>query len=181
MKLVISYDLADKIKEAKTGFSLKRCCKRVLFYTGISMAIGIPINIVANAETSKYLSDIVAYLGCHSAMTCVNQIILKDLLKKYAENEIAALSSKLPQINVNASTKDLLEAYPYKTEYNFNYAGGGLEQKKYINVPVSDVWGEREMSVVQEHTLGSKEYVLSLGFPDEEKVYSLGTKRMINK
>lgn len=181
MKLVISYDLPDKIKEAKTGFSLKRCSKRVLFYTGVNAAIVFPINALSAENPDKYLIDLLAYLGCHSTLTAFNQAIMSDIYKKMASSEIDQLSQTIKQINVNASCDELLQAQPYKTEYNFDFKTGSLEQKKYINISVNDIWGERDVSIMQEHIFGSKDYILSLGTPEEKKIYSFGSKKMIKK
>ena len=45
----------------------------------------------------------------------------------------------------------------------------------------TQVLSERVRYLVQEHTLGSKEYSLSHGEPEEKKVYSLGTKKTMQK
>ena len=61
----------------------------------------------------------------------------------------------------------LCEAYLYDTEYSLNTEGKvpAIEQKKYIMVPVWEYGEEKEVSIVQEHILGTKEYTISCGSP----------------
>jgi len=50
-------------------------------------------------------------------------------------------------------------------------------EKKYINVPVYDSIGDiKTVSIEQEHIIGSKQYVLSLGSPNQ--VRSLAPQAM---
>lgn len=44
-------------------------------------------------------------------------------------------------------------------------------------VPVHNDWGNNERSLVQEHVVGTRDYVLSYGEPEKNKVYSYGRRR----
>lgn len=181
MKLTMAYDLPDKIKEANQGYSLKRCIKRGLTLVGINTAIGIPINLCAGAAPEKYLSDLLIYIGIHTATTGIPAVMLKEATQELAELKLTRLSSDLKSINVNVGLDNLLDASTYKTEYKPDFKNRVVEQKKYINVPVNDYWGEREISLCQEHIVGSNEWALSLGTPKKEKVYTLGMGKAMNK
>lgn len=180
MKLVISYDLPERIKEANTGFSLKKTSKKVLFYTGINTVIGSTINLSTGQPIEKYFFDILVYLGLHSSINGLTSLIAADLQKKIACCDLAILTHQLRDLNVHTDLDSLLKAYTYKTEYSVDLKDG-IEQRKYINVPVCDAFGERETSLLQEHFVGSKEYVLSVGAPEEKKVYSLGMRKVMQK
>lgn len=181
MKLTIAYDLPEKIKEANEGYSLKRCLKKGFTLVGINTAIGIPINLCAGAPPEKYLSDLLMYIGIHTATTGIPAVMLKEATQELAELKLTRLVSGLKNINVDIGLDNLLEASTYRTEYDPDFKNRVVEQKKYINVPVNDYWGEREISLCQEHIIGSKEWNLSLRTPQEEKVYTLGMKKMINR
>lgn len=131
MKLVISYDLPDKIREANTGFSLNRAAKKVLLYSGINTAFAAGINIINNAPPVTYLTDAMIYLGCHSSLRVIEHLICSEYYKSVALCEIEELSQNIEQINVSASVDDLLTAYPYKTEYSLDVKKGHLEEKIY--------------------------------------------------
>lgn len=180
MKLIISYDLPERIKEANTGFSLKKTAKKVLFYTGINTVIGTTINLSTGQPIEKYFFDILVYLGIHSSLNGLTSHITADLQKRVAAFDLSILTQQLRDINVHTDLDSLLNAYTYKTEYSVDLKDG-VEQRKFINVPVCDAFGEREMSLLQEHFVGSKKYVLSVGAPEEKKVYSLRMGKVMQK
>ena len=67
----------------------------------------------------------------------------------------------------------LQQSYEYETNYSFLLDDNNiprLKQEKYINVPVVDRDGEKEVSLVQEHIIGTREYELSCGSPTKSKV-----------
>lgn len=45
-------------------------------------------------------------------------------------------------------------------------------------VPVIENGEEKEVSIVQEHAIGSKTYSLSIGEPTKQKVFKLATNSM---
>lgn len=181
MKLKIAYDLPDKIREAETGFSLNKTAKKVGTLTTVSTAICYGINLAAGAPPIHYVTDPFAIAAIHCGYRAIEQAMLGRFYKAQAQDDIIRLLSKLENINVYTNYYDLMQATTYKTEYETDLKNGVVEQKKYINVPVNDCWGEREMSICQEHIIGSKEWNLSLGTPQKEKVYTLGMKKMINR
>ena len=90
---------------------------------------------------------------------------------------------KLKDILIETDPTLLQDSYPYKTEYKVDFSSfpPHLEQTKYIMVPVHNDWGNNERSLMQEHIIGSRNYALSYGEPEEQKVYSLVPKRVIQK
>ena len=66
MKLQTSFDLSDKIIEAEKGYSLKKCIKKGLCYTGINAFIGTAINLSLSAPPDKYLRDLAIYITWHA-------------------------------------------------------------------------------------------------------------------
>lgn len=102
----------------------------------------------------------------------IGDLILKKLVKETSIFELLYLLSSLSQININTNYELLLNSYKYETEYEFEFNKSSfphLIQKKYIMVPAIQDGEEIEVSVLQEHIIGSKDYVLSKGKPNLQK------------
>jgi len=56
MKIKINYDLIDKIKESKSGISLKRSSKRLLLTTGFTTLLSVPSFFVAENPVEELKS-----------------------------------------------------------------------------------------------------------------------------
>ena len=184
MKIIVNYDLVDKAREAKTGFSLNRYCKKVGLCTGfvggiksIEVASGVTSFDAAMLTTSTLFLSYLAYFG-------LNTRILADLYKSVSVNDLNKLSSKLRDIFVETDADLLMETTALKTDYEVVLNDSSipvLKQKKMLSVPVYSDWDNNYRELLQEHVIGSREYVLSHPEPEEEKVYSFGTKKMFNK
>lgn len=167
MKLVINYDLINKINDANRGYSLIRATKRALIPTsmvipltfGLNMISSFPLNELPELMSSVFIleSGIWGTLELSvSRLTCIN-----------STNDLKRLVEILRNININTDYELLMESYAYHTDYEFNFKEDTLlpsiEQKKYIMVPVYDNGEESKLSILQEHTIGKKEYYLSVG------------------
>lgn len=181
MKIVINYDLMDKIAEAKQGYSLNRCVKRTLGFMAFSSAIGIPDNLVSGNISPDLWIELSAYLACHTSFTVALAWTFKNMSQEVAQRTLKSLVSELRSKCIKCDEETILDTRKYKTEYDvsFNSVVPIVEQKKYLYVPVRDEYfGDKEISLVQEHIIGSREYTLSLGEAEEQKVYSLKMKTM---
>lgn len=181
MKLNITYDLPDKVKEAETGFSLKRTLTKTAKLSTMSTAIYYSINLLTDGEPLSYLTTPLLFLTIHGGNRLLEQKILGPIYKSNAQCEIKDLTNKLTANNVPIRYDNLIRCYSSNTQYQIHPTTGKLEERKYINVPVDDEWGKREIFLCQEHLIGSNEWVLSLGTPKKEKIYSLGTLRAFNR
>lgn len=183
MKIAINYDLVDKAMEAEKGFSLKKYSKAI----GMCMTLVSPMLVADATIRHKTPLEMIARTGGIFAYYCfyfwLSQKARAGLTKERAENDLRQLSYKLKDIFVDTSAELLQDTHCYKTEYSvkFDSTLPKIEQRKYLTVPVYSDWGNNSRSLVQEHIVGSKDYALSHGEPKEQKVYSLGTKKMIHK
>ncbi len=181
MKIKINYDLIDKISEAKQGYSLKRCVKRTGAMLGISGSVSTFDCLVSGGDVRLLPIAYLIHLGIHSSYTAMYTYAFKDYFQRFAEAKLDALIPQLHSIHVRCDMDSLLESYKYDSEYKLVMSSGipSLEQRKYIKVPVHDSYfGDKEMSIMQEHIVGTGEYELSLGEPEEKKVYSLRRQAM---
>lgn len=184
MKLRINYDLLDKTSEAKKGYSLKRCAKRVAGMLAISSSLSTINNAVAGSDPRELLLIYPIHAAIHTGYTAMYTFAFSNITKSLAERSLQGLCCELPKICVRADYESLLNIYPYKTKYKLDLDGKfpKLQQNKYMRIPVSDdCFGEREIPVVQEHVVGSRNYDLSLGEYEKKKVYSLSYKTMLGR
>lgn len=183
MKIAVNFDLMDKAMEAKKGFSLKRYSKSI----GMCMTLVSPMLIADATIGQKSPLEMVARTGGIFGYYCfyfwLSQKARTGLTKDRAENDLRQLSYKLRDIFVDTSAELLQDSECYKTEYSvkFDKILPKIEQRKYLTVPVYNDWGNNSRSLVQEHVVGTREYALSHGEPKEQKVYSLGVKKMMQK
>ena len=184
MKIKINYDLLSKIQETNTG-SLQKTVKTILLKTGITMTIIGVLDTVSSYSTENLLNEILGGLGIcltiHTSGTLLTNLMSSKLNKIAALKDLMTLSLLLNNININTNFILLLKSYKYKTEYKINSdedSNHKLVQKKYIMVPVHDSGEEKEISLVQEHVIGTKEYSLSYGSPKKAKVLRLALNPM---
>ncbi|MBQ2909425.1 MAG: hypothetical protein IJE53_01300 [Bacilli bacterium] len=181
MKIIINYDLMDKIAEAKQGYSLKRCVKRTLGMASVTALIGVPDNLINGNISPDLWIELSAYLMCHTSFTATLAWAFQNMTKESAQRMLSSLILELRSKCIKTDEEAILDTRKYKTEYDVSFASAipTIEQRKYLNIPVRDEYfGDKEISMIQEHIVGSKEYVLSLGEPKEQKVYSLKMKTM---
>lgn len=184
MKIVINYDLLDKVQEAKTGFSLQRTVKPILIKSCISFAILMGFDtlrpLTSEEVLKETLENIMISLMIYTFTIGTADLILSKFTKNMSKNTLRKLSMHLKEINVNTNSGLILDSYKYKTEYEINKGDKSkdLIQKKYIMVPVIENGEESEISIVQEHVIGSKIYSLSCGEPTKQKVFKLALNTM---
>lgn len=178
MKLTINYDLIKRIQEAKGEFVLQRCIERT-FTDGlptflISNSLILTMGMLANIEPRIISETLIrANLGGIGFYLGSELLILEKFKKQLAELELLKLSLLLKDINVSTSYDLLLDTELYHTEYklgNDENKFKGIIQNKYFDIPTYNDGKIETTSVKQEHILGSKQYVLSTGSPNKQKV-----------
>lgn len=162
MKIVINYDLLQKIAESKTGLSLNKTLNNVLFYSTIASSL----SGLMGPTREEFLQIILHNISFYLALIGGTDLMLSGIKKDIACKQLRDLVSKLKDLEIDTSQELLEKAYEYKTEYEVSHSfPPEIKQNKYIMVPVHDNGEESEISVVQEHVIGSDEYYLSYGSP----------------
>lgn len=169
MKIKVNYDLIEKIRESKTGVSLKRSSKRLLLTTSLVTALNVPAILMDENPMNelRYCLTIAISVGLFYRIV-YDGFLFKDLYKNKSLSELKNLAQLLRGNFINTDYELLQKAYQYETNYSFTLDGNKiprLKQEKYIMVPVTDRDGEKEVSLVQEHLIGTSEYELSYGSP----------------
>ena len=176
MKLKVNYDLLYKITAAKTGFALDKTRKDVIMNTLFVESFVLPLHILAKSSLETIILSAIGGLTMQVGIRGIGDLILKNLVKEVSVFDLLYLTRCLSQINININYDLLLNSYKYETEYEFEFDKSNfpqLVQKKYIMVPAIQDGEEIEVSVMQEHIIGSKDYVLSKGKPSLQKSLKL--------
>lgn len=167
MKILLNYDLIDKIKVAQTGIKFKEISKSV----ATNMILYTPLTFLFNQITNTpedNLPDLLFGIGIYTALNSAKELALFKNNMKEAESDLIRLVSCLDQINVSTTYDQLLESQKYKTEYKLleknDEAIRKLQQNKYILIPTKN---DEEVSILQEHVIGTKDYSLSIGAPQK--------------
>ncbi len=170
MKIEINFDLLDKAREAKTGFSLNRTVRYVIPRTIAASAGYAALELATSASPEKILNGVPIFLLLYGAPFLIANGMLYKRWKDLSIRELRILSKLLSDININTSYELLLDSENYKTEYKLKFDESKIpyiKQDKYINIPVYNDGDIKEVSLVQEHVIGSKKYSLSYGSPSK--------------
>lgn len=180
MNLNIRYDLLEEAAVANKGFSLKRYTKKVLTATAIGTTILLPIRTIDGISIKEAIDTIVLNLEIYAGIYGFYSVISKQIEQDIAKTTLSLLSSKLSRNNINITQAMLQSVKKDKTKYSLSYSTfpPEVKQKKYISISNSC---DMKETLLQEHIIGTKNYDLSYGEPEREKVCSYQKKRAINK
>ena len=174
--LLINYDFFDEIRNVNEPLTPIKIVRNEAKY-----AIITPLWLIdAYFNDPKYaLSHLLFWYGAYMAMDLSYQFIYKKKnscgLDKYAyeaSTKLKKLSVTLSNINVKTNYDMLLQSELYEHKYKVETNEGKLptlKEEKYIYVPSYDFDGkEKETSILQEHNVGSRNYILSVGEPEKQ-------------
>lgn len=179
MKISINYDLVSKAREAKTNFSLKKSIKD-------SLIISCHINALITLMDPNFDSSpigirnkfIFALVIAPTLLTCTDRLFLAKYKNNTAIEDLKELSKKLHNINVHTDCELLQNIENYYTEYELVQSDDSIipkiTQNKYILVPAYQNGEGTEISLIQEHILGTTDYSLAHGEP--KRVLKLSKK-----
>lgn len=148
-------------------------------YTTLNSLTDLNNNLIT---TDQAFIDIAVSIGITLGLLGLSIATVDMLLAKYtgktpeqtAIEELRKFSLKLNQQNVKTSGELLLASKEYYREHKFVVSENGVPgvmQNKFINIPTYNNGSIEETSILQEHKIGSKKYVLSLGSPTKSQVF----------
>lgn len=172
MKLIINYDLINEISNANTGINIKRIYAKMGIYMGTLLTLNIAATLAGSESaptniTFGIVNGIIIFGG--------SEFALKDFTKEAAEKRLRTLVPTLSKINIYTDLDSLKSARLYKTQYRIDKdEKPSIIQTKFIMLPTTNMLNADEVSLQQDHKIGSKEYVLSIGEPkkSESKILS---------
>ena len=179
MKLIINYDLINEIRKANTGFNLQRFSSKMVLFLGVTTPV--TLMLLAQGHETVIRSSV---FGIVHAITLFggSELALKSYNQRYADFNLNSLASSLTSINIYTSVDSIKKARLYKTQYKLIHEGKpAIQQNNFIMLPTTGTFNADEISLQQEHIIGSKEYVLSIGEPKKahSKVFTNAFARQI--
>lgn len=183
MKLLINYDFFNAIKNVnEKTHPLKIIRNEKTKYTLAFPVYLSAILIVGQNQKLSVQDIIIPMLRGYGTLLSLD-FIFETIAQKFSPSQmdLYALKSSeklkelvilLKEINVRTNYDKLLTSELYYKTCNIEYNDGKLPDvvsKKYIYVPSYGFDGnEKTTSILQEHVIGTKEYVLSQDEPDKE-------------
>lgn len=179
MKISINYNLMEEIAQANKGFSLSREAKECVLKSSIVTTL---MTLIEIGDPNALLKGLKWFPICFFTYIGINLLTLQifnkatkgyyfEWTKDKALNNLRELSVKLKSINVDTDSNLLLETKEYKSKYKIRLNESKIPyilQEKYILVPSYDYDEIKDTSLLQEHIIGSKKYVLSKGSPQKK-------------
>lgn len=176
MKILINYDFLNAVKnvnENYTPFKVIRNSKEEWMKFNLPIFTGFNL-IITNFDVKRTISilslQFITITACNYAIYSATK---PDVFSIKSELALRELVRKFDDINFKTSFELLKESEQYDKKYDIRINENKLPemiQSKYILVPYQDSLGNiNKASLLQEHVMGSKDYVLSLGSP--KKVY----------
>lgn len=172
MKLIINYDLINEINKANTGIDFQRLSTKSGIYLGTITTLNLTTFALGQGVNPIGLTTGIFYAAF---IFGGSELALRSINTQQAENRLRNLSSSLTKINIYTDTESIKKARLYKTKYKVVRTDGKtfLQQNKYIMLPTDGTFNADEVSLLQEHNIGAREYVLSMGEPKKAHSKSL--------
>ncbi len=178
MNLMINYDFFNAIKDVNENLTPNKIVRNNISKW---LKFNIPLltsleYVIAKEDFLKYLPSAIAiHFFIIFQMELVQYKILGDVYKDTADVRLKILASQLENLNLETSYELIKESKCYHKIRNLKFNDKKIPQiteSKYILVPNYNYKGDVvETSVLQEHVIGSNNYILSIGEP--EKVLKL--------
>ena len=174
MKLVINYDFFDAILNVNEEFTPMKIVRN---NKGIIGFWYLPVLTILNYVSSRKLLIVLVELIMEFGFL-IGSILFYNLLtgiddyKNKSKNDLLILVSKLKDLYIKTDNNLLLKSELISKKYKINLNKESLieiMESKYILVPTYDFNGNvKNTSILQEHIIGSNNYVLSIGSPKKE-------------
>lgn len=181
-KIEINRDLFTMIDFAKTGFSLKENAKfpNKIVIPATALTVGLCATVFSNSTTLDDYFAILSnaallYLG-HFGLYTLENYLLKDNNREKANLELLDLATKLSALDINTTAELLMNAKLIKKKYRIVNKDKkvSLVENKHIEIKVQNGCSkEFEEILLQEHTIGSDCYEISVEEPKKVLQYKL--------
>ena len=176
MKLLINYDFFNAIRNVNEPLTPMKIVRNEIKYALIT-PLWIADGCIGDPKYA--LSNLLLWYGIYMAIDLSYQSIYKkkisDGLDSYAyeaSTKLKKLSAMLDDINVKTNYEMLLKSELYERKLKVESSDEkllSLKEEKYIYVPSYGFDGqEKETSILQEHDIGSRTYMLSVGEPAKQ-------------
>lgn len=167
MKLVINYDFFNAILDVNQDFIpmkiIRNNKKSLAIYD--TLVFAFDYFIIRNIPASAMLT-MIQNISFYGVMYCVNYHDGIDVYKEKGIKRLKELVIKLNEQYINTDYNLLLKSELISKDYKISLNGKipSIFETKYLLVPTYDFNNNiKNTSIMQEHEVGSNEYILSLG------------------
>lgn len=183
MNLVIDYDFFNAIKDVNEELTLNKIIRNNM-NKWLKFNIPLLTSLEYVIAKEKFLNYMPSALAIHFfiifQMELMQYKLLGDIYKDTADIRLKLLVSQLDNLNLETTYELLKQSTCYRRIYNLKLNKNKIPQvleSKYILVPNYDYHGDiKETSLLQEHIVGSNNYILSIGEP--KKVLKLAYSKI---
>ena len=175
MKLRINYDFFNAILDVNEGFTPMKIIRNNKKQIA---TISFPLWFILDYSFYRNLNDVIKvllfqFIGLYMGSEYILRgIIGKDIYKEKSMDRLKNLVSLLKDININTDYNLLIESELNKRKYKVNLNEAKIPEileHKYVLVPTYDFNGMvKNISIDQEHIVGTNEYILSVGNPEKK-------------
>ena len=176
MKLIINYDLINEISNTTNKPVLIKNLNEIkLLYPSVYIANFLVFYSILPFNAA-FIASTVSINWALVTFSIICKYFEIDPYKIIAEKNLNNLVLKLKDLHIDTTYDLLLDSKVYYKKNNLKINEKKIPyilESKYILVPTYDSLGEiTKTSVLQEHVVGSKKYVLSIGSPEREYKYA---------
>ncbi len=183
MKLLINYDFFDAVRNVNEKTTPLKVIRNEKKKYAILLPIYTSLALIAKQysdfDTREIISIIIRAYGNLMALDTLAEFMFKkmsytqtDLYARKAIARLQTLALMLDDINVKTNYDMLLASELYHKTVHLDSSESNrpiLVSQKYIYVPSYGFDGEEKTtSILQEHVIGTKEYILSQDEPDRQ-------------
>lgn len=172
MKIMINYDFFEKIRDVREPLGPLKIVRnnKQWFYATLPLDILLGMYFHLSSLTPGVFALQVG-MGTTSRLAMCKSLGA-DLYAEISEYKLKKLVSQLKDVSINTSYDLLLESELYKKDYHIKLNENKIPyllEKKYVLVPTYNYLNDiGETSILQEHVVGTKTYVLSIGSPQRQ-------------
>ena len=174
MNIVINYNFVNAVKDINEGFIPSKVVRNNLnmwIKFNLPFLTSLEIAVTKDKFFKYYPVAIAFHLLFVFEAELIKYKLLGDLYKDIADLRLKTLVSMLNDININTDYSLIKDSKCYHTVRNLKLNEKKIPQiveSKYILLHAYDNKGDIvETSLLQEHVMGSKQYVLSMGSPQK--------------
>ena len=174
MKLIVNYDLLNSTKNVKDPLSPMKVIRN---NKSRWAKFNLPLYTAVNYLINRNIPITIGVLGLQFGLLITSDLLIYkaygDKYKEVSERDLKKLAQQLKELNIDTSydllLKSELDDKDYKIRLN-EHKLPELVESKYILVPSYNYDGEIKVShIEQEHVVGSKKYILSIGSKQRQK------------
>ena len=170
MKLIINYDFFNAIRDVREPYGPLTVIRNNNYKYMMSFPLWLTTDVITFNRGSEILSALMLeYSALIFKDMVVNQKRDMDVYADKSIHRLNELASMFEDINVKTNFDLLIKSELYDKRYKLARVNDGkkvLLEEKYILMPSFNYKGHIEdTSILQEHALGSGNYLLSRGMP----------------